>query len=408
MHNVMKFIKSKGKLIFAPIVVALVLASIYVFNGINVTDTTIVQAESGTFIEASGGVESNLVTISSEVTGSIIEQNVKEGDEIKSGQLISKIKNTNLENQYEQAKINVQIAEKNVALIEDNIENFKVQSDDLVQQAKSAYLAAEAEYQRVKDGASPEEIQQAEEAVNQAKINFDYIKENLDKSRELLEQEVIPQSEYDEVEKNYKIAETQYNTANAKLNQIKSLPTDSSLNAAKNKMLQAKSGYELAISNGDMELVQLENQLDIAKIQLEQSNKAVEQAKVELEKTVIKAPIDGVVNSLFFDKGEFVSTGKPFAEIYDPNNIEIKAYVSEANIGHVKVGQVVEIFVDSHEGKPFNGKVTKINNEAEFTPKNIQTKEERVNTVFEVKIEVTDSNGIIKPGMPVDVNIKID
>ena len=107
------------------------------------------------------------------------------------------------------------------------------------------------------------------------------------------------------------------------------------------------------------------------------------------------------------NKGEFTAMGKTVAEIFNTDNMEIIVYVSEANIGHVKTGQNVDLFVDSTD-EIFKGKVIRVNNNAEFTPKNIATKEERVNIVFEVKIEVLDSKGVIKPGMPVDVNIKID
>jgi len=173
-------------------------------------------------------------------------------------------------------------------------------------------------------------------------------------------------------------------------------------------MLQSESGFKLTIANGNTQLINLQNQLEVAKVQLEQSKTQTEQLKKELDKTVIKSPIDGIINLLSIKQGELTQMGKPVAEIYNRNNIEIKVYVSEANIGHVKVDQDVEIFVDSDENTVFIGKVIKINDNAEFTPKNIQTKEERVNTVFEVKIKAMDTQGVIKAGMPVDVNIKID
>ena len=173
-------------------------------------------------------------------------------------------------------------------------------------------------------------------------------------------------------------------------------------------MLQLKAGYEFSISNGNTQLTQLKSQLSIAKIQLEQSINIVEQTKRELDKLTIKSPVDGIVNSLLVNEGELVAMGRLTAEIYNPDNIELSAYVSEANIGLIKVGQDTSISIDSHNEKLFNGKVVRINNRAEFTPKNIQTKEERVNTVFKVTIKALDSDGALKPGMPADIKIKID
>lgn len=408
MESAIKLIKSKGKIVFIPIAIILVLISIFIFNGFQKNGSAIVNSGDGEFIEASGTVESNSVAVSSEVTGTIIESDIKEGDKISSGQIIAHVNNTILKNQYEQAKINYEIAEKNMVLIDTNIKNFKLQHIDTVQQAQNAYLSAEAEYEKIMEGASSDEIKQAEEAVSQAEINKSYMKTNLDRSKELLEQGALSQSMFDETQKSYNVAEAQYNTAVSQLNLVKSYPTAASAKAVENKMLQAKAGYELAISNGNTQLQQLQNQLEISKVQLEQSKKVVEQSKVELDKTAITSPIDGVVNSLFFKQGEFISIGKQIAEIYNPDDIEIIAYISEANIGYVKIGQEVNIFVDSYDNQTFNGKVKRINDKAEFTPKNIQTKEERVNTVFEVKIEVVDTKGVIKPGMPVDVSIRIN
>ncbi len=398
----------KLKFVIMPAIIITVLISIYIFNSLQKNDSAIVYADGGTYIEASGIVKDGSVSLSSEVTGTIVDNMVKEGDIIKNGDVIAIIENTTVRNQYDQALINMQVSEKTMEMVEKSINSLSMQNTDVIQQAQNAYLAAKAEYQKVMDGASPDEIKQAEEAVSQAKTNLDFMETNLDRSKTLLEQQAISQSKYDESLKSYNVMEAQYNAAISQLNLIKSGPTVNTAEAAENKMLQAKAGYELSISSADNQLTQLKGQLEISKIQLEQSKNIIEQTKRELDKLTIKSPIDGIVNSLLVKKGEFVSMGKLVAEIYNPENLEIRAYVSEANIGHIKVGQDASIFIDSYDDRTYSGKVTRINNTAEFTPKNIQTKEERVNTVFEVTVEALDSEGAIKPGMPVDVIIKID
>lgn len=398
----------KLKIIIMPALIIIVLISIYIFNSMQKNGSAIVYADGGTYIESSGVVKNSSISLSSEVTGTIVENKVKEGDIIKKGTVIAIIENTSLQNQYDQALMNFQVTEKTIEALKNSIDSLSLQNIDVIQQAQNAYLATEAEYHKVLDGASIDEIKQAEETSNQAKTNLDFMKTNLDRSKELLNQQAISQSKYDEALKSYNVVEAQYNAAVSQLNLIKSGATENTVKAAENKMLQAKAGYELAISNGNTQLSQLQGQLEIAKVQLEQSKNIVEQTKRELQKLTIKSPIDGIVNSLLIENGEFVSVGKLVAEIYNPENVEIKTYVSEANIGHIVVGQDTNIFIDSHNDKTYSGKVTRINNTAEFTPKNIQTKEERVNTVFEVTVEALDSEGAIKPGMPVDVNIKID
>ncbi|WP_019229282.1 HlyD family secretion protein [Sedimentibacter sp. B4] len=408
MQNIYNHLRAKGKIVIMPVLILIVLISIYIFNNLQKNDSAVVYANNGTFIEASGTVESNVISLSSEVTGTIEKINIEEGDSVKAGDIVAEINSSNLKNQYEQSLTNLKISEKNLELLEKSLNNLIIQNQDMSKQSESAYLTAKAEYEKVIDGASDDEINQVQEAVKQAEANLEYAESAADRTRILLDEGAVSQSKYDEVLKSHDIALAQYNSALSQLNIIKSYPTEEIESAAKNKMLQAKSGYELSISSGNTQIAQLESKIAIAKVHLEQAQKSVEQSKTELDKTFIKSPADGLVNTLVANKGEFVTAGKLLAEIYEKQNTEIRSYVSEKNIGLVKVGQEAELYVDSDSSITFKGKVSRISEEAEFTPKNIQTKEERVNTVFEVTINLEDSHGVVKPGMPVDIKIKVD
>lgn len=408
MQNIKDIISSKGKIVIFSILIVFVLISIFIFNGFQKSDTTIVEKEDGTYIEASGIVENNSINISSEITGTIDELLVKEGDIVKVGQVIATVNNSSLKIQYDQAVSTLEIGQKNMELIESKLADYDSINISLIEQAKRAFLATEGEYERLLEGASNEEIQQGEEALNQANANLIFIESNLNNSEELLENGAISQKQYDEMELSYDLALAQSNSAKAKLDFIKSGASNATIKTVSNKKLQAKAAYGLSISKGDMEIEQLQNQFEVAQIQVEQAKNLSSQLKSEIDKLTIASPIDGILNLLTVNKGELTSLGKVVAEIYDTKNTEIKVYVSEKNIGYIKVGQRADIFTDSDTSKAFVGKVIRINNNAEFTPKNIQTKEERVNTVFEVKIQLMDSENVIKAGIPVDVSIKID
>lgn len=401
-------LRGKGKYIIAAAVIAVILSAIYVYNGMILDDSSIVKKADGLYLEASGSVESSSIIISSEVSGSVIEVRVKEGESVKSGQAVAVIENTALVSQYERMKSSLDSAIQNVAALEDALADYSVHNEKLISQAHSTYMAAEAEYQKVRDGASAEEISQAREAVNQADINRAHTRAALERSRVLLEAQGIAQTDYDEAKRGHALAESQYNTAVSRLELLESMPTDSNLKIASSRVLQAKSGHELAISGGQMHISELENQLASARIQAEQAEKELIQAQSELEKTIIRSPLDGVLSSVFFEKGEFAAAGKPAIEVYDESAAQIQVYVSEKDIGHIRIGQEARLYADSHADEVFGGKVVQIGSAAEFTPKNIQTKAERVNTVFRVRIEAEDSGGVIKPGMPVDVEIRID
>jgi HlyD family secretion protein len=120
---------------------------------------------------------------------------------------------------------------------------------------------------------------------------------------------------------------------------------------------------------------------------------------------VIYAPVSGVVLRKNVELGETVSPGIPVYTIGDLENPWIKVYVKEDKLGFVKLGQKAKITVDSYPGKVYEGKISYISSEAEFTPKNVQTQEERVKLVFGIKVSVKNINDELKPGMPADARI---
>ena len=144
---------------------------------------------------------------------------------------------------------------------------------------------------------------------------------------------------------------------------------------------------------------------DVALSQLQLSQAGLRTAEVKLHDSFIYAPLHGVVLKKHIENGETVGTGAAVFTIGDLENPWVKVYVKEDRMGLVKLGQKAEVSVDSFSQKRYEGIVTYISSEAEFTPKNVQTKEERVKLVFGVKVRVTNQNDELKPGMPADVKI---
>jgi HlyD family secretion protein len=147
--------------------------------------------------------------------------------------------------------------------------------------------------------------------------------------------------------------------------------------------------------------------LDDATSQLQMYNASLKTAKVKLGDSVIYSPLNGVVLRKNIEQGETVSAGTPVFTIGDLANPWVKVYVKEDKLGLVKLGQKAEIIVDSFPNRRYEGTVTYISSDAEFTPKNIETKEERVKLVFGVKITVKNQLNELKPGMPADVRIML-
>ena len=197
--------------------------------------------------------------------------------------------------------------------------------------------------------------------------------------------------------------------------ELESLVNQSSANVrnAEARQEKARNDFERYTKLYKDEVVSPQ-QMDAAKTayeeaasQLQMYVAALRTARVKLSDSVIYAPLNGIVLRKNVEQGETVNTGTPVFTIGDMEHPWIKVYVKEDKLGFVKLGQKAEITVDSFPGKKYEGTVSYISSEAEFTPKNVQTREERVKLVFGVKVSVKNQGSELKPGMPADVKIVI-
>ncbi len=209
-------------------------------------------------------------------------------------------------------------------------------------------------------------------------------------------------------------------TRNEKIAELDSAEYVSMVNQNKALVLNAEAQYEKAhkdydrftvlyrdgvVSSQQMDAAQ--SAYDAAAAQLKLSRATLQTSDVKLADTVIYAPLNGVVLRKNIEEGETVGTGTMIFTIGDLENPWVKVYVKEDKLGLVKLGQRAEIKTDTYPGKVYEGTVTYISSDAEFTPKNVQTREERVKLVFGIKVSVKNVNNELKPGMPADVTIRV-
>ena len=143
-------------------------------------------------------------------------------------------------------------------------------------------------------------------------------------------------------------------------------------------------------------------EIDQAQARVDQAKAALEAVKVQQGYATVAAPMDGVLTQVTASIGENASPGKTLATIADLERLHVSIYVAETQIGQIKLGDTATIVTDS-TNKTFTGKVTFIASQAEFTPSNIETKEQRVKLVYEVRLEIDSTDDALKPGMPADV-----
>lgn len=142
-----------------------------------------------------------------------------------------------------------------------------------------------------------------------------------------------------------------------------------------------------------------------AEARLEQARILQRIAETQLNYAQVTAPHDGVIVAVVTNVGQNASPGKTLLTLTDPQDLFVRVFVAETRVGDVKVGQGVSIVTDS-SGETFAGKVVFIASQSEFTPNNVETKDQRVKLVYEVRVQVADETGTLKPGMPVDVTFE--
>jgi HlyD family secretion protein len=219
--------------------------------------------------------------------------------------------------------------------------------------------AADAQYQLAVEGSRREDIAYAEATFKNAEA--DYLR-----MKDLLASQTITQKQYDDAFARYVTSQQTYE-----------------------KALRGSRPAEIRV----------------ARARRDQTTAQVDQLRKKVNDCRVLAPTNGTVTLRALEPGELVTAGANLLRITYLEKVKLTLYIGEAQLGKVKLGQLARIHVDSYPNKAYDGKVVYISPVAEFTPKNVQTKEERTKLVFGVKIEADNPDGALKPGMPADAQI---
>jgi HlyD family secretion protein len=150
-----------------------------------------------------------------------------------------------------------------------------------------------------------------------------------------------------------------------------------------------------------------QEEIDAARARRDQTKAQMASLQKKVNDCVVTAQVGGTVTKRFVEQGELASTGMALYRVSDLSTMDITIYVSESNLPKVKLNQKAIVNIDAFQNKDYEGKVTFISSTAEFTPKNIQTKEERTKLVFSVKVKVPNPDGTLKAGIPADVTLQV-
>lgn len=413
----------------------------------------------GEVIAASGIIEAREISITAEIGGRITNLLVDEGDQVEEGDLLIELDTDLLAAQIKQAQAALRLAQANLAKVEAGAKKEDIRhAEALLEQAIAAregayqgWLDAQAlrdnlQELSLKIDAARTALAVAEEGAAQARANLeatrtkeDFLARTYDTLKEGFDI-AIPIPGGGTVERHIKASPAIINQTTREWNlssqetwiawsalyqalaardgaerkleillemRDNPLAAQAQVDAALTQYEMAKADVAAAQAQQDaLRAGPTEHQVEMARAQVQEAEASLRALEVHWEKMSLKAPRAGLILERMVNEGEIAAPGSPLLRLADLDTVTLMVYVPEPQIGRVKVGQEARVEVDSYPGQTFAGHVVFIASQAEFTPQNVQTKEERVTLVFGVKIEIPNPDHRLKPGMPADARIK--
>jgi HlyD family secretion protein len=343
----------------------------------------------------SGTIEGTQVDVSAKITGRIAELLVREGQTVERGRVIVRLAADELAAEARRADGALAAAQ---AQLRDLLAGARTEE---IREAQARAARAEAQLADLLAGSRQQEIEQARAALRNARATREWTERDFRRAQELYGKELVAQQEVDRARQAYEVAAANEVSARERLDLVGVGPREHEVAAARAELRAATERVQLLKAGPRPDAVVA------ARAQVTQAEAAITLARARLAEATIEAPIDGVVLRKNLEAGETANPGVPIVTLLDPRVIWLRAYVPETDIGRVRLGQAATISVDAYPGRAFAGVISEIASEAEFTPRNVQTKKERVNLVFRVKVSATNPDGVLKPGMPADAVLHV-
>jgi HlyD family secretion protein len=411
-----------------------------------------------TTIKASGTISADTVKVAPEVGGKLAAIKVQKGDAVKAGDLLFQLDDALTQAQIKQADAAVKVAQANLDAANVKQSNAQAQFDQANQAARIQDQANHATiWQTAQDSkivlppwyfVKSEQISALQAQLDTATKNLSDEQSNLDKTLKDASNKDFVTAEKNllEAQKTYTIAAQTLDEAKAaKDNKDLQDAAQKSLDAAQADLDSAQKSYDQMLSSdaathvreararlavANEQVMNTQDALDklstgsdsiqvqVARTALDQAKSGVAQAQasliqaqaaldasnVQLKKLTVNAPTAGIVLSRPVNAGEVTAAGATVLEVGALDTVTLTVYIPESQYGQIQLGQSANVTTDSFPGKTFTGKVTFIADQAEFTPRNVQTVESRSTTVYKVEISLSNANLALKPGMPADAS----
>ena len=330
-------------------------------------------------LHGSGTVEAHNIRVGSKIGGRIEKVLVREGDSVKSGQILITFDDEELTAALEEARANALKAQR----------GFRPEE---IAEARGAAEQAKAEYEQRLNGYRKEDIAAAQADLERA--DADEIRTHLDFQRydALAKKDLVSKQQRDTAEASWKMAVALQANLQHKLDELRRGYRPEEIASAQARYLQTKATLEKYERGNRIE-------------DIENANAALAYQDALFRERQVLAPADASIEVLDVRPGDLIAPNTPIATLLESDQIYVRIYIPETQIGRVHLGQKAQIRVDSYPHQVFDGAVEQINQQAEFLPRNVQTVEERVHQVFGVKVRIDDSSHRVRAGMAADVTL---
>jgi HlyD family secretion protein len=348
-------------------------------------------------INLSGRIESDNAAVAAKFAGRIREITVREGDQVKAGQLIAVIDDEQIKAQDDQARSAVEQAEAKVLQAQQQIAVLQAQVQQGLLSVTQSRADAEGRVSQAKA-----HVAAAEADLAKARANYEQARYDKERFSTLAEQGDVSEREARQA---ITSAETYFAVMVAAQRQVDA--THGALVAAKAN-LENPAIRTAEVAAIEQQIRQAQSAVASAQAEAARERAKLEEALANRRDLQITAPFDGVVSTRSAEPGEIVAAGAPIVTLINPKQVYLRGFIPEGEIGRVRTGQPARIYLDSNPRQPLEAIVSRIDPQASFTPENTYFRDDRVKQVVGVKLHLTNPEGFAKPGMPADGEVLVE
>ncbi len=368
-----------------------------------------ISEEDSSRLRFSGNIEVTEAQMSFQIPGRLKERRVEEGETVQEGQVLAILDNSDQNIAVARTLANLRYAKAVQAELEAGSRQEDIdRADARVAQAKQSLTELQRGSRTEEIDRSRAELESAKASEQSAKVQLSQAETDIDRYNRLYKNNSVSKNVLETYQTRFDTATSKVNEAIARtkavqeqLTMLRAGPRIEQIAGAEAALKQAEAEYALIKAGPRQESIEQAR----AKTQLAQED--VKQARQQLSYTKLLAPMDGVVLSTNAEPGEYLNPASPILTMGQLGKPWLRAYINEQSLGLVELNQKVAVTTDSFPGKIYSGRLSYISSQAEFTPKTVQTFEKRIKLMYRIKVELDNTEGELKPGMPADGFIDI-